>query len=100
MCGKFTAKASWTGIVDAAWSDAPVDEDRILTYRVMGNVPVIVRSDAGRCVVPMRWGFPHPKDWKRPQPIHAPGRDHRQRAGLCGGLSRRPARHRDSAELQ
>jgi hypothetical protein len=19
----------------------------------------------------MRWGFPHPKDWRRPQPIHA-----------------------------
>ena len=19
----------------------------------------------------MRWGFPHPRDWKRPQPIHA-----------------------------
>ena len=71
MCGKFTAKASWSGIVDAAWQDPPVDDDRILTYRVMGNVPVIVRSDAGRCVVPMRWGFPHPKDWKRPQPIHA-----------------------------
>jgi putative SOS response-associated peptidase YedK len=73
MCGKFTAKASWTEIVDLAWSDAPTDEDRLLTYRVMGNVPVIVRAGDGRCVVAMRWGFPHPRDWKRPQPIHARG---------------------------
>ena len=73
MCGKFTAKASWTGIVDAAWADTPIDDDRILTHRVMGNVPVIVRGGDGRCVVAMRWGFPHPKDWKRPQPIHARG---------------------------
>ena len=71
MCGKFTAKASWTGIVDLAWQDAPADEDRILTYRVMGNVPVIVSAGDARRVVPMRWGFPHPKDWRRPQPIHA-----------------------------
>src|SRR3954464_10171510 len=73
MCGKFTAKASWTGIVDLAWQDAPVDEDRILTYRVMGNMPVIVSHAGARRVVTMRWGFPHPKDWKRPQPIHARG---------------------------
>ncbi len=71
MCGKFTAKASWTGIVDLAWQDAPADEDRILTYRVMGNVPVIASAGDARRVVPMRWGFPHPKDWRRPQPIHA-----------------------------
>ena len=76
MCGKFTAKASWTGIVDFAWTDAPEvrdvgDEDRLLTYRVMGNVPVIVRDGDTRRVAAMRWGFPHPKDWKRPQPIHA-----------------------------
>lgn len=71
MCGKFTAKASWTEIVDLAWADGPADEDRILTYRVMGAVPVIVSDDNRRRVVAMRWGFPNPKDWKRPQPIHA-----------------------------
>ena len=70
MCGKFTAKASWTEIVDFAWSD-PGREDRILTYRVMANLPVIVSRRRTRRVVPMRWGFPHPKDWRRPQPIHA-----------------------------
>jgi putative SOS response-associated peptidase YedK len=72
MCGKFTAKASWTEIVDLAWQDAPED-DRILTYRVMGAVPVIVQSGNARRIVAMRWGFPHPKDWRRPQPIHARG---------------------------
>ena len=98
MCGKFTAKASWTKIVDFAWSD-PDPDDRLLTYRVMTNVPVILQSEersapadkslqrtdlsderaelkrgaSTRSVVLMRWGFPHPKDWKRPQPIHARG---------------------------
>jgi putative SOS response-associated peptidase YedK len=72
MCGKFTAKASWTKIVDFAWSD-PDPDDRVLTYRVMTNVPVIVPNGDKRSVVLMRWGFPHPKDWKRPQPIHARG---------------------------
>ena len=72
MCGKFTAKASWTKIVDFAWSD-PDPDDRILTYRVMTHVPVIVQNADKRSVVLMRWGFPHPKDWKRPQPIHARG---------------------------
>jgi putative SOS response-associated peptidase YedK len=72
MCGKFTAKASWTEIVDLAWQDAPED-DRILTYRVMGAVPLIVQSGNARRIVAMRWGFPHPKDWRRPQPIHARG---------------------------
>ncbi len=73
MCGKITAKASWIRSVDTAWGEPPAEDDRILTYRVMGNVPVIVRGEAGRCVVPMRWGFPHPQDWKRPQPVHARG---------------------------
>jgi putative SOS response-associated peptidase YedK len=72
MCGKFTAKASWTKIVDFAWSD-PDPDDRILTYRVMTNLPVIVHNGEKRSAVLMRWGFPHPKDWKRPQPIHARG---------------------------
>ena len=43
MCGKFTAKASWTEIVDYIWS-TPLDEDddRTLTYRVMNPLPVVV----------------------------------------------------------
>ncbi len=73
MCGKFTTKLSWTELVDFAWATPDSDDDRILTLRVMDAVPVIVLDIVAeqRRVVPMRWGFPHPKDWKRPQPIHA-----------------------------
>jgi len=76
MCGKFTAKASWTEIVDLIHATPPReggDNDRTLTFRVMGAVPLIVFDPVTdkRRVVPMRWGFPHPQDWRRPQPIHA-----------------------------
>src|ERR1700742_770805 len=76
MCGKFTAKASWSEIVDFIHSTPPREaggDDRTLTYRVMGPVPLIVWDPVAgkRRAVPMRWGFPHPSDWKRPQPIHA-----------------------------
>ena len=73
MCGKFTAKASWTEVVDFIWSD-PVkggSDDRTLTYRVMNDLPVIVLEGEERRVMPMRWGFPHPDKWQVPQPIHA-----------------------------
>jgi putative SOS response-associated peptidase YedK len=77
MCGKFTTRASWTGIVDYIWrEDAPeVAEDARLTLRVMNDLPVILFDPVNkrRRVVPMRWGFPHPKDPRRPQPIHARG---------------------------
>ena len=72
MCGKFTAMASWSQVV--AFSQplsAAQTDDRDVTFRVMSNLPVIVWHNGRRQVVPMRWGFPHPKDWKRPQPIHA-----------------------------
>ena len=74
MCGKFTAKASWSEIVDFIWSaPAQEDADRTLAYRVMNNLPVILwDADQGRRrVVPMRWGFPDAQDWRRPKPIHA-----------------------------
>ncbi len=43
------------------------------THRVNGLLKVIVwdAETRQRKVVPMRWGFPHPRDWRRPQPIHA-----------------------------
>jgi putative SOS response-associated peptidase YedK len=78
MCGKFTAMASWAEVV--AFSQPLTheqvklsDNDREITFRVMANLPVIIwdREAGKRRVVPMRWGFPHPKDWRRPQPIHA-----------------------------
>ena len=75
MCGKFTTRASWTGIIDYIWrEESPdLDDDRRLTLRVMGDLPVILfdHVNGGRRGVPMRWGFPHPMDPRRPQPIHA-----------------------------
>jgi putative SOS response-associated peptidase YedK len=74
MCGKFTAMASWRGVHDfstAIGTDPPTDAT--VAYRPMTMLPVIIFDKATnqRLIVPMRWGFPHPKDWKRPQPIHA-----------------------------
>lgn len=45
----------------------------VFTYRVNGMLPVIIwDAELGaRRIVPMRWGFPDPKDWRRPKPIHA-----------------------------
>jgi putative SOS response-associated peptidase YedK len=81
MCGKFTAMSSWAQVhafsqpltsdrFEKSRGDA---DDREVTLRVMGNLAVILfdHVEGQRRVVPMRWGFPHPKDWRRPQPIHA-----------------------------
>jgi hypothetical protein len=47
--------------------------DSEITHRVNGLLRVVVwdAETRQRKVVPMRWGFPHPRDWRRPQPIHA-----------------------------
>jgi len=79
MCGKFTAMASWAEVVAFSQPltvdslEKKADTDREIAFRVMNEVPVILLDivENKRRVVPMRWGFPHPKDWKRPQPIHA-----------------------------
>lgn len=86
MCGKFTAYYSWREIVELSLSlmeprdkdgkrkrDGDGGNDEIATYRVNGMLPVIVwdAETRQRRAVPMRWGFPHPRDWRRPQPIHA-----------------------------
>jgi putative SOS response-associated peptidase YedK len=81
MCGKFTAMASWAQVVafsqpltaDRFEKKESNQEDREVTLRVMNTLPVIAwdQQTGQRRVVPMRWGFPHPKDWRRPQPIHA-----------------------------
>jgi putative SOS response-associated peptidase YedK len=84
MCGKFTALASWREVVDFS---QPLTEqrgggegdpgegsnDEIVTYHVGAPLPVIIWDAEAKKhrVVPMRWGFPSPKDWRRPQPIHA-----------------------------
>jgi putative SOS response-associated peptidase YedK len=48
-------------------------DGEIATYRVNGLLPVLVWDAEARerRVIPMRWGFPDPRDWRRPRPIHA-----------------------------
>lgn len=75
MCGKFTTRADWNEIVDLAFAQPAQDgdEDHTVTFRVMNNLRVITWDSALglRRIGIMRWGFPHPKDFRRPQPIHA-----------------------------
>ena len=73
MCGKFTAMKSWREVVEFARAFTFRPEDETVTYRVMQPVPLITfdRETGQRRILAARWGFPHPKDWKRPQPIHA-----------------------------
>jgi putative SOS response-associated peptidase YedK len=81
MCGKFTAMVSWGQIVEysalftqgGGEGESEAGDDSEATFRVNGPLPVIVwdRQTRQRKVVAMRWGFPHPQDWRRPQPIHA-----------------------------
>ena len=67
--------ASWTQVF--AFSQPLTAErfanDREVSYRVMSNLPVILfdKENGGRLALPMRWGFPDPRDWHRPRPIHA-----------------------------
>jgi putative SOS response-associated peptidase YedK len=77
MCGKFTAMSSWAEVV--AFSQpltvggGNVGEDRTVTFRVMDVLPLHVwdQEKRKRRILGARWGFPHPKDWRRPQLIHA-----------------------------
>src|SRR5256885_8184703 len=75
MCGKFPTRADWIEIVDLAFAQPadPGDEDRIRTFRVMDTLPVNAWDPARgvRRLGVMRWVFPHPRDFRRPQPIHA-----------------------------
>ncbi len=62
-----------TGGGGGGGSDGDSGGDDEATFRVNGQLRLIIwdREARQRKVVPMRWGFPHPKDWRRPQPIHA-----------------------------
>lgn len=84
MCGKFTALASWSEVVafsqaltQSGGGDGPGggegSNDEIVTFRVGAPLPVIVWDAEARQrrVARMRWGFPDPRDWRRPRPIHA-----------------------------
>ena len=78
MCGKFTAMASWSEVVDfgEAFSSTAGDggdNDRQVGFRVMSDLAVIVfdREAGKRRVIPMRWGYPRRGNWRSPDPIHA-----------------------------
>ena len=78
MCGKFSAMASWSetdafASVEADQTGYRGGEDFEVTFRVMGLVPLLIwdKTQGERRVIAARWGFPHPDDWRRPQPIHA-----------------------------
>jgi putative SOS response-associated peptidase YedK len=77
MCGKFTAMASWSEVVDFGEAFSATagagDNDRQVGFGVMGEVTVIVfdREAGKRQVIPMRWGFPRRGNWRSPDPIHA-----------------------------
>jgi putative SOS response-associated peptidase YedK len=76
VCGKFTAMFSYRQVWEqenAFYEHTKAKDDREVSYRVMSDVPLILFDHVNnkRRVEMMRWGFPHPKDWKRPQPIHA-----------------------------
>jgi putative SOS response-associated peptidase YedK len=71
MCGKIRARRSWAATVDAAHVRQAANDDDAVALRVMANLPLIVFDGGERMVLPMRWGFPDPKDWRRPRPIHA-----------------------------
>ncbi|MCF8533625.1 MAG: SOS response-associated peptidase [Reyranella sp.] len=53
--------------------DGEASIDSIDPLRVGGPLRVIIwdAETRKRRVVPMRWGFPDPRDWRRPRPIHA-----------------------------
>jgi putative SOS response-associated peptidase YedK len=68
---------SWSQVVTFSQTPTrdevkPSDNDREVTFRVMNNLPVIIWDNEARerRVVPVRWGFPHSKNWKVPRPIH------------------------------
>lgn len=80
MCGKFTAQTTWLQVVDFSQpltgegGGEGGGDGEVYTYRVNGMLPVIIIWDVElgkRRIVPMRWGFPDRRDWRRPQPIHA-----------------------------
>lgn len=79
MCGKFTAMYSYaevhafSSVFIKSAEERAAENDQETTFRVMSMIPVHVwdRENQQRRVMPMRWGFPHRADWRRPDPVHA-----------------------------
>jgi len=69
--------ASWAEVVAFSQpltiNDELQEEDREVTFRVMGVIPLLVwdPETQRRRILGARWGFPDAKDWRRPQPRHA-----------------------------
>ena len=68
-----TAMFFWSEVVALSQPLTSKNDDREVTYRVVNDLPVITLDIVAnqRRVIPMRWGFPDPKNWQRPKPIHA-----------------------------
>ncbi len=79
MCGKFTAMFSYAEVhafsqpLNRDPREAEADKDQEITFRVMGNLSLLVwdKEAQARTILRARWGFPHRSDWRRPDPIHA-----------------------------
>src|ERR1700743_2986585 len=77
MCGKFTAMASWSEVVDFSGaftsSSGGGGNDQEIGFRVMTPANLIIWDAEAkpRRTVPMRWGFPRRGNWRAPDPIHA-----------------------------
>src|ERR1700760_4356773 len=77
MCGKFTAMASWSEVVDFSEASSATagasDNGRPVGFKLMSDLRIIVwdRDAKQRRVIPMRWGYPRRGSWRAPDPIHA-----------------------------
>src|ERR1700749_4835211 len=77
MCGKFTAMASWSEVVDFSGaftsSSGGGGNDQEIGFRVMTPANLIIwdAEATARRTVPMRWGYPRRGNWRAPDPIHA-----------------------------
>ena len=77
MCGKFTAMASWSEVVDFSGaftsSSGGGGNDQEIGFRVMTPANLIIWDAEAktRRTVPMRWGYPRRGNWRSPDPIHA-----------------------------
>ena len=64
---------TWREVTEYSDAFGTTLADTVEIYRVMAAVPLVVlnRSTGKRNKIAARWGFPSPKDWHKPQPIHA-----------------------------
>jgi hypothetical protein len=85
MCGKFTAMFSYAEVVAFSQPLGGGDDDKEVTYRVVGKLPVIVLDivENKRRVVPMRWGFSRCQRLAQAKADSCTLRDGRYHQGIC-----------------